>query len=281
MAFDSLIDPDILYPNLNKPNWVIIDCHFELDDPDAGWRAYQQAHIPGAVYAHLDNDLSGQIVPGTTGRHPLPEVDVLVQTFSNWGIDDKTQVVVYDSSGGEIAARLWWMLKWLGHGMAALLNGGLSAWTEAGFPVERTIPELSPRTFRPKIHTEMIASLQSLENNHAHSLILIDSRAPERYRGELETIDAVGGHIPGALNLYCMDNLGQSQTFLPKERLKERFSGLLQNHPPEEIVFYCGSGITATHNILAMYHAGLGMGRLYPGSWSEWITDPNRPIETR
>lgn len=281
MTFDSLIEPNILYLNLNTSNLVIIDCHFELDDPDAGSRAYQQAHIPGAIYAHLDNDLSGPIVPGKTGRHPLPEVDLLVQTFSSWGITDQTQAVVYDSSGGEIAARLWWMLKWLGHAPVALLNGGLSAWREAGYPMEETIRKPKPRTFHPKINTEMIASLESLENDHDSSLLLVDSRAPERYHGEIEPIDAVGGHIPGALNLYCMENLDRAQTFLPKEKLLERFSELLRESPPEEIVFYCGSGVTATHNILAMYHAGLGMGKLYPGSWSEWITDPNRPIETQ
>lgn len=280
MPFDSLIDPDILFANLNSPEWVVIDCHFELEDPDAGWRAYLQAHIPGARYAHLDNDLSGQIVPGKTGRHPLPEVDSLVQRLSNWGIDGSTQVVVYDNRGGGIAARLWWMLKWLGHSKVALLNGGLSAWTEAGFPVESTIPKPIPRTFHPKIHPEMVASLESLENDHQKSFLLVDSRGPERYSGEIEPIDPVGGHIPGAINVYCMDNLDLSQTFLPKDRLLEKFSGLLKDHPPEEIVFYCGSGVTAAHNILAMYHAGLGMGRLYPGSWSEWVTDPNRPIET-
>jgi thiosulfate/3-mercaptopyruvate sulfurtransferase len=147
--------------------------------------------------------------------------------------------------------------------------------------VEETIRKPNPRTFHPKINTEMIASLESLENDHDSSLLLVDSRAPERYHGEIEPIDAVGGHIPGALNLYCMENLDRAQTFLPKEKLLERFSELLRESPPEEIVFYCGSGVTATHNILAMYHAGLGMGKLYPGSWSEWITDPNRPIETQ
>ena len=281
MQFDSLINPDDLYIHLNQPDWVIIDCHFELDDTEAGRRAYKQEHIPRAIYAHLDEDLSGKIVPGKTGRHPLPEVNVLVRTFSEWGIDDKVQVVVYDKSGGAIAARLWWMLKWMGHNSVALLNGGLSAWKEAGYPVERSISVPSPRTFHPKINSEMIARMDVMENYHEASLLLVDSRAPERYRGEGETIDPVAGHIPGALNVYCMDNLDLSQIFLPKEELQERFSDLIREHPPEEIVFYCGSGVTATHNILAMYHAGLGMAKLYPGSWSEWITDPNRPIETK
>ena len=281
MKFNSLINPDDLYNNLKTPNWVIIDCHFELDDPDAGIRAYQQKHIPGAIYAHLDDDLSGSVVPGKTGRHPLPEVDTLTERFSTWGIDEETQVVVYDNRGGAIAARLWWMLRWLGHDSVALLNGGLSAWTEAGYRVESSITKPAPRTFHPKINTEMLAHLDTIANNRQASLLLVDSRTPERYRGEGETIDPVAGHIPGAINVYCMDNLDLSQTFLPKEELQERFLDLLREHPPEEIVFYCGSGVTAAHNILAMFHAGLGMGRLYPGSWSEWITDSNRPIETK
>jgi len=280
MALDSLIDIKTLRQNLQQPNWRIIDCHFELDNPDAGRLAYQQAHIPGAIYAHLDNDLSGKIVPGKTGRHPLPEVERLVQTFSNWGIDHETQVIVYDDLGGTIAARLWWMLKWMGHAPVALLNGGLSAWIKAGYPLENVIHKPEPRTFHPVIQPSLMINAEAIETGQQPQHVLIDSRAPERYRGDIEPLDPVAGHIPGAINLHCQENLDENQVFLPKERLMERFADLVRDRTANEIIFYCGSGVTAAHNILAMYHAGLGLGKLYPGSWSDWVTDPTRPVET-
>lgn len=279
MSFDSLINAKQLFRNLNNPDWVIIDCHFELDAPDAGWEAYQKYHIPGAIYAHLDHDLAGPIIPGKTGRHPLPEIEAFSKTLSHWGIDESVQVVVYDNRGGGFAARLWWMLKWLGHNQVALLDGGLANWKESGYPLEAPITEQTPRNFQPAPQPQMVANLPEIQENLYQQYMLVDSRAPERYLGEAEPIDPVAGHIPGAINADYMDNLDQNQFFLDKEILTEKFSRLVGDKPAEKVVFYCGSGVTSAHNVLAMYHAGLGLAKLYPGSWSEWIADPNRPIE--
>ena len=279
MAFDSLIGAGQLFDHLKDPNWVIIDCDFELDAPNAGWEAYLEGHIPGALYAHLENHLSGKVIPGKTSRHPLPEIDLFTQALSNWGIDENVQVVVYDNRGGGIAARLWWMLKWLGHSSAALLDGGLASWKTFGFPLEKSIPNPHPKIFKPSLQPESSVSLQDIINGPRSKLLLIDSRAPERYHGETETIDPIAGHIPGAINAFYMDNLDEDQKFLSKAMLAERFTTLLEGNSPTETVFYRGSGVTAAHNILAMYYAGLGLGKLFPGSWSEWITDPKRPIE--
>jgi len=280
MPFTSLINSHELHSHFTDPNWRIIDSHFELDSPDAGWKAYQKSHIPGAIYAHLENDLSSEVIPGKTGRHPLPKVENLTRLFSSWGIDEKVQVVVYDNSGGGIAARLWWLLKWLGHNNVALLDGGLDSWSRSGYPIDNKIPQITPREFHPQPNPEMVVSSRDLENISKSKLTLVDSRGPERYRGEYEPIDKVAGHIPDAINAFYMENLDSHQIFNSQENLKARFTSLLGQKTAKDVVFYCGSGVTATHNILAMYHAGLGLAKLYPGSWSEWIADPNRPIET-
>lgn len=279
MPFTSLIKSQELNSYFTDPNWRIIDSHFELDSPDTGWKAYQKSHIPGAIYAHLENDLSSEVIPGKTGRHPLPKVENLTRLFSSWGIDEKVQVVVYDNSGGGIAARLWWLLKWLGHNNVALLDGGLDSWSRSGYPLDNKIPQITPREFHPQPNLKMVVSSRDLENISKSKLTLVDSRGPERYRGEFEPIDKVAGHIPGAINAFYMENLDSHQIFNSQENLKARFTSLLGQKTAKDVVFYCGSGVTATHNILAMYHAGLGLAKLYPGSWSEWIADPNRPIE--
>jgi len=277
MNFETLISAPQLFEYLNHPDWVVIDCHFELDAPDVGWQAYLEAHIPGAVYAHLNHDLAGEVIPGKTGRHPLPNIESLTQKLSNWGIDGKVQVVVYDNRGGGIAARLWWLLRWLGHHQVALLDGGLASWVNCGFPLDTSIPRPNPRTFLPTIQSSMVVNFSEVESAREKYLV-IDSRAPERYRAEEEPIDPVAGHIPGAINAYYLDNLDSGQNFLPKAELASKFSSILGQKSSQEVVFYCGSGITAAHNILAMYYSGLGMGKLYPGSWSEYITDISRPI---
>ncbi len=279
MLYDSLIDAEDLFDYIDDPDWVIIDCHFELDNPDSGLIAYQEGHIPGAVYAHLDHQLAGPVIPGKTGRHPLPDIEIFSETLSNWGIDDTVQVIVYDNRGGGIAARLWWMLKWLGHHPVALLDGGLASWTGKNLPLETSVPRPIPRFFEPSPRPDLVATLEDIENDVDHRFILVDSRAPERYRAEIEPIDPIAGHIPAAVNAFYMDNLDQYQKFLHKNVLIKRFSAILKGRKSLDAVFYCGSGVTSTHNILAMYHAGLGIGKLYPGSWSEWITDPKRPIE--
>jgi len=279
MAFTTLIDPETLQAHLEDPDWVVVDCRFSLSDPAHGRRAYQEAHIPGAVYAHLDEDLSGPIVAGRTGRHPLPDPDWLARKLSAWGIDHRTQVVAYDDAGGAFAARLWWLLGWLGHDAVAVLDGGWPRWVREGRPVRGGIETRPSRTFVARIRPERVVSADEvLQHLHDPCWRLLDARAPERYRGEQEPIDPVAGHIPGAVNAPFAENLTPEGTFRLPEQLRQRFEALLGDVPPERVICYCGSGVTAAHNLLAMAHAGLPGARLYAGSWSEWITDPRRPV---
>jgi len=279
MAFTTLIDPETLQRHLEHPDWVVVDCRFSLSDPEYGRRAYREAHIPGAVYAHLDEDLSGPIVPGRTGRHPLRDPEQLARKLGGWGIDNRTQVVAYDDAGGAFAARLWWLLGWLGHDAVAVLDGGWPRWVREGRPVRGGIETRTPRTFVPRIRPERVVSADEvLQHLHDPAWRLLDARAPARYRGEQEPIDPVAGHIPGAVNAPFAENLTPDGTFRPSEQLRQRFEALLGDVPSERVVCYCGSGVTAAHNLLAMAHAGLPGARLYAGSWSEWITDPRRPV---
>lgn len=281
MKFSTLISVEGLAQNLDQSDWVVVDCRFWLDDTEKGRLAYRDAHIPGAIYAHLDEDLAGPVVPGETGRHPLPTVDVLAQKLSAWGIGPETQVVVYDDRGGMIAVRLWWMLRWLGHEAVALLDGGLPAWIEAGNSITDVIPRPEPRTFLPQAQPEMLATADDILRDFGDpGRILVDSRSPERYRGEEEPIDAVAGRIPGAVNYPWVNNIDPHGNTQLKQVLRGRFESIFKDVPAERVTFYCGSGVTAAHNVLAVEHAGLGMSRMYVGSWSEWIADPERPIVT-
>lgn len=276
--FKTLISPTELQQNYQTGSWVIVDCRFDLGNTQAGRTAYESAHIPGAVYAHLDDDLSGEIIPGQTGRHPLPEVEKAVALFSLWGIDESVQVVAYDDKGGGVASRLWWMLRWLGHEAVAVLDGGWPAWQAAGLPVSNRLANVRPRQFNAKpaaLGTVDAARVEEVRTGNEY--VVVDSRAPERYRGEVEPIDPVAGHIPGAINIPFPANLAAGK-FLSPEELKERFVNALGDTSPEKVIFYCGSGVTACHNLLAYAHAGLGDAVLYPGSWSEWITDENREV---
>ncbi|MEZ4774008.1 MAG: sulfurtransferase [Bacteroidia bacterium] len=277
--FTTLISAHDLLPHLNDSNFRIVDCRFNLGDTRWGETEYGNSHIPGAVYAHLDRDLSSPIIPGKSGRHPLPDTDKLVALFSSWGIETHTQVVVYDQGAGGIAARLWWLLRWLGHDQTAVLDGGWAKWKQAGHPVSDQ-PFLGPGgTFTAQIRNEYIADIEDFTYAKTkHACTLIDARERPRYLGETEPIDPVAGHIPGGKSLPFAGNIGNEGYFLPPEELKNRFLEVLGNTNPEESVTYCGSGVTACHNLLAMAHAGLGMGKLYPGSWSEWITNPERPV---
>lgn len=278
--FNTLISVDELNNNLKSPNWVIVDCRFSLADKESGRRDYQSAHIPSATYAHLDEDLSGPIIPGKTGRHPLPSVKKAATLFSSWGIGNDTQVVAYDQGHGGIAARLWWMLRWLGHEKVAVLNGGWAAWQKAGLTTNEEVPSASPRLFSPAPRIDLVIPLEVIAANIKNKAFkLIDSRAAERYRGEKEPIDPVAGHIPTAINAPFIENVDAGGKFRSKEELRARFAGLLDQQPAEESIFYCGSGVTACHNLLALQYAGMGEGKLYPGSWSEWIVDPDRGVE--
>ncbi len=280
MPHTTLLAPSDLRAHLDDPAWAIVDCRFSLADTERGRRAYREAHIPGAVYAHLDDDLSGSIVPGVTGRHPLAAVDAFAQTLSAWGIDAGVQVAAYDDFGGGIAARLWWMLRWLGHDAVAVLDGGWPAWQQNSFPTRSGEETRLPRAFVPQPRPEWIVGVDEVNVRRADpSYRLLDARAAERYRGEHEPIDPVAGHIPGAISAPFANNLDADGCFLPPEALRARFEALLGDATPERTICYCGSGVTAAHNLLALAHAGLGEARLYPGSWSHWITDPERPVE--
>ena len=279
MKFTTLISIDGLAKFMESPNWVIIDCRFWLDDTEKGRLDYLESHIPGAFYAHLNEDLSGPIVVGKTGRHPLPDVAVLSQKLGSWGIGSETQVVVYDDRSGMIAARLWWLLHWMGHENVAVLDGGFPAWVASGYPQDNQKPTPKSSKFTPKIQTQMITNVEGVLNQFGDmDYILIDSRASERYLGKEEPIDPVAGHIPGAVNYPFERNIDANGNFQLKQVIKGRFVTLFGGIPAINATFYCGSGVTAAVNVLAVFHSGLGMPRLYAGSWSEWIIDPERPI---
>jgi thiosulfate/3-mercaptopyruvate sulfurtransferase len=281
MKFRTLISVEGLAQFLEDPNWAVVDCRFWLDDTEKGRLDYKKAHIPGAIYAHLDEDLSGPVVPDETGRHPLPDVDRLAQKLGSWGIGPETQVVAYDDRGGMIAARLWWLLRWLGHETVAVLDGGYPAWVAEGHPITGEVPSPEPRNFTPALQPELVLTAKDvLQRFGDPGSILVDSRARERYRGEEEPIDPVAGRIPGAVNYFWNDNLDPKGHMQLKQVLRGRFESLFGDVPVERVTFYCGSGVTAAHNALAVAHSGLGMPRIYAGSWSEWIADPERPIAT-
>ncbi|KVZ12884.1 3-mercaptopyruvate sulfurtransferase [Burkholderia ubonensis] len=259
---------------------ALFDCRFDLADTGAGETAYAAGHIPGAQYLHLDHDLSGRKT-GTNGRHPLPTRDALVATLVDRGLKQGQQVVAYDAQGGSYAARLWWLLRWLGHDSVAVLDGGLQAWQAAGQPLTTETQHPSRGDFRAQAPLESTVDAQAvLANLTSHARVVIDARAADRYRGENETIDPVGGHIPGARNRFFKDNLAADGRFKTGHELRETFSALLAGTEPNLAILQCGSGVTACHNALAMEIAGLHGASLYPGSWSEWCADPSRPIAT-
>ncbi|AOK19093.1 3-mercaptopyruvate sulfurtransferase [Burkholderia cepacia] len=259
---------------------ALFDCRFDLVDPAAGEAAYATGHIPGAQYLHLDRDLSGRKT-GTNGRHPLPTRDALVATLVDRGLKQGQQVVAYDAQGGAYAARLWWLLRWLGHDSVAVLDGGLQAWEAAGQPLATETQHPSRGDFRAQAPLESTVDAQAvLANLTSHARVVIDARAPERYRGENETIDRVGGHIPGARNRFFKDNLAADGRFKTGHELREAFSAVLAGTEPNRVILQCGSGVTACHNALALEVAGLHGASLYPGSWSEWSADPSRPVAT-
>lgn len=275
MPYRTLIAAADLADHLHNPGWVVVDCRFSLADSEAGRAAYEASHIPGARYADLDEVLTNPPYLDH-GRHPLPEPSIMERRFGKLGIGNTSQVVAYDDAGGMVAARLWWMLHYLGHEAAAVLDGGWQAWLAAGLPVSSEPPAYSEASFEgePQLGLLVVAG-----DVPAVSL-LVDSRAPERYRGEVEDYDPVRGHIPGAVNYHYGRNLDEDGYFLQPHKLHAQFAALHGETPPTEVTYYCGSGVSACHNLLAQAHAGLPPGRLYAGSWSDWIRDPRRPIVT-
>lgn len=283
MSFVTLITAEELSRHARDESFAIVDCRFSLDDTNSGQRDYLAAHIPGAVYAHLDHDLSGERIPDKTGRHPLPDRDDLTHRFSGWGIDRDTQVVAYDAAGGAMAAaRLWWLLKWLGHPNVSVLDGGLAAWRRLDLPLVNGEERRALKRFEAhELRGAYVNADQVGRYAHDPGWALLDARSALRFRGESEPVDPVAGHIPGALSAPCDENLTADGLFLPPEALRQRFERLTKGVSPENVICYCGSGVTAAHNLLAMAYAGMGMARLYAGSWSEWIADPTRPVATK
>lgn len=257
---------------------LVLDCRHELSQPQWGDRAYAEGHIPGAIRAHLDRDLSGPLTP-STGRHPLPDPAKFAQTLGRWGLEPDTQVVAYDQGNGAAAARAWWMLRWVGHSHVAVLNGGFAAWQEAALPVTREPGQRTASRFvaRPAVR-ETLTAVEVQQALARQAIQLIDARGADRFAGENETIDPVAGHVPGAINRPFARNLDARGRFLPAAELRAQWNALLGGSRVEGVVTMCGSGVTACHNLLALEVAGLPGARLYAGSWSEWIRDPAHAV---
>jgi thiosulfate/3-mercaptopyruvate sulfurtransferase len=308
--YTTLIEPEELAAPLSRnaaadSDWTVLDCRFDLPRPDWGASAYAAGHVPNALYAHLDRDLSGPITAGS-GRHPLPSLERLAETFGRWGIDDDVQVVAYDQGNGAFAARLWWLLRWAGHQKVAVLNGGFAAWQQAGLPTDTASGARQPRTFSPRPDAKAVVSTAELErvlsagDLATGASVLVDARGADRFAGENETIDPVAGHIPGARNHPFVRNVDAKGRFLTAGELRERWQATLRGEVRDggmsgdggtlgaaggtdatdanRAIAMCGSGVTACHNLLALEIAGLPGTRLYAGSWSEWIRDPGRPV---
>ncbi|MGA9853362.1 MAG: sulfurtransferase [Gammaproteobacteria bacterium] len=278
MVYATLVDTETLARNLHS-GWRLFDCRFVLADPDAGERAYREGHIPGAAYLHLDRDLAAPVTP-VTGRHPLPEPEILATKLARAGVSNGSQVVVYDDTAGTFAARLWWLLRWLGHPQVAVLDGGWTQW----FKESRTITRepsaaVNEGDFQARPNDrQWLSSAALFQRVRTSAGRLLDARAPSRFRGEEEPIDPVAGHVPGAVNLPYMGNVSGNGRFKTPEALRKRIEAALADVPSAETVCMCGSGVTACHNLLAMEVAGLKGARLYAGSWSEWIRDSSWPV---
>ncbi len=279
MAYRTLIDTATLAKNLDASDWRIFDLRHDLAQPELGRQQYAEGHIPGATFVSLDTQLSGEKT-GRNGRHPLPDAADFMAALGEWGITPGQQIVVYDASGGTFAGRLWWMLRWMGHYSVALLDGGFAKWEKEGRPVTAEVPHYSPTTYRGAPRTMHVDAAFVAANLGKSEVTVVDARAAGRFAGAGETIDPVGGHIPGAINRPYNQNLAKDGTFKSPQVLAKEFAELLGNRSPKQIVHQCGSGVSACHNILAMEIAGLAGSRLYPGSWSEWCADPKRPIAT-
>lgn len=280
MPLAQLISPQQLAERLQEPQLRLLDCRFALENPTYGRRSYAEGHIPGAHYADLEEDLSGPVSQGVTGRHPLPEPDQLIARLRSWGVDEDCLVVLYDDGPGAFAARAWWLLTWLGKRDGVyLLDGGLKAWRDAQLPLSTELPEPTAGHFAGSPDDSLIVDAERLlATLEAADQPLLDARALPRFCGEVEPIDPVAGHIPGATCVPFTDNLAADGRFLSPDQLRQRFTPLLKDCPGEQAIAYCGSGVTACHNLFALCLAGYPLGRLYPGSWSEWITDTRRPI---
>jgi thiosulfate/3-mercaptopyruvate sulfurtransferase len=276
MRFTTIIDTGSLAAAIGSAELAIIDCRFQLADTAWGEREYLAAHVPGAVYAHLDRDLSGTKT-GANGRHPLPNPSALAATLGRLGVGPDVQVVAYDQENGSFASRLWWMVRWLGHDAVAVLDGGFRKWQAERRPVSTGLVTLSPRAFTGAPRRDLLASVEEVASHLGDpSWRLVDARAPERYRGDREPLDKIGGHIPGALNAPYTGNIDEHGVF--KAGLQPALASAVDGVAPDHVICYCGSGVTACHDLLALERAGVTGVKLYVGSWSEWSSDASRPM---
>ncbi|MGH8670251.1 MAG: sulfurtransferase [Burkholderiales bacterium] len=283
MSGSTLVSTEALSRDLaeadrsNLRPWRLFDCRHDLAKPELGESQYREAHLPGAAFASLERDLSAP-KDGTNGRHPLPDPGAFVAWLGQQGLRPDDPAVCYDAGNGAMAARLWWLLRWVGHAAVSVLDGGFAKWVKEGRPVTSEVLRFAPARYPTRVQADMAVSVHSIEKQ-LQSLTLIDARAPARWRGEMEPIDPVAGRIPGARNRFSQDNVQADGTFKDPQIIKEEFLSILGRRAPSDVVHYCGSGVAACHNLLAMEVAGLPGGRLYAGSWSEWIADPRRPQE--
>lgn len=282
MSLAQLISTQDLQQRQQQEDLLLLDCRFALEDPAYGRRSYLEGHLPGAHFLDLEQDLSAPVIKGVTGRHPLPDPSALVERLRSCGLRQDSQVVLYDDGPGAFAARAWWLLVWLGKRDGLyLLDGGLKAWREAGLELTCAAPDNAPGDFCAEPDNSLVLTAEQLAVRLGTAdLTLLDARALPRFRGEIEPIDPVAGHIPGAQCAAFTDNLGADGRFLPADELRQRFDALRGERPLENLVAYCGSGVTACHNLFAMNLAGYPLAPLYAGSWSEWITNPARPVAT-
>jgi len=279
MPYTTLVTTEVLAQHLQDAGWRVFDCRHDLAKPELGAAQYAEAHVPGALHAHMDRDLAAR-PNGRNGRHPLPAPEAFAAWLGAQGLRPEDQVVAYDAAGGTAAARLWWMLRWVGHAAAAVLDGGFAAWRAQGRPLTDAVPRFAPTVYRAQARGGMHIDADGLLAQLAgEKVVVLDARTAERFRGEVEPIDPVAGRIPGSRNRFCGQNLAEGGRFKPAAALREEFATLLAGRDPASIVHSCGSGVAACHNQLAMEIAGLGGSRIYAGSWSEWIADPARPRE--
>ena len=280
MSMRTLIEAEALAPLLGDARLRVFDCRFDLARPAYGRAAYAEEHVPGAIFADLNADLSAPAT-ASSGRHPLPAPEEFAARLRAWGVNADSRVVAYDDNNGAYAARLWWMLRWLGHDEVAVLDGGMRRWLQLGLPLSEDVPAPVPGNFIARPRPAMAVSAPAvLEAASDRSARILDARAPERYRGEVEPIDKVAGHVPGARNHPFGMSLDSQGRFLPPQALRDTLAASLDGVAPESAIVYCGSGVTACHVLLALEHAGLAGARLYPGSWSEWSRDRSRPVAT-
>jgi thiosulfate/3-mercaptopyruvate sulfurtransferase len=279
MPYTTLVSTQELFEHLSDPNWVVFDCRHDLKRPEVGPREYAKSHVPGARFLHVDEDLSAPLT-GKNGRHPLPDPEEFARKLGAAGVDRAKQVVAYDAHGGSYAARLWWMLRWLGHDAVAVLDGGWGKWLREERPETDAVPTPVPARFAPARRAPAVDTAFVLAHLHDPSLLVVDARSAERYSGATEPLDPVAGHIPGSINLPFQDNLAAGGVFKSAGALRALWEPLLHGVAPANVVHSCGSGVSACHNLLAMEIAGLSGSRLYAGSWSEWCADPTRPIAT-